>query len=127
MSKNPLLNRAHQKAWYARIRHDPERWRVFLEKRRTYKQAKRDGVLKHRPAHSTTKDLEPDPGIEVEDILRHVQELFDERLAIMEMDGRVPRDEAVRCVSNLVTQTFGPNAAFRVMDYPEESPSGVPF
>jgi hypothetical protein len=44
MSKNRILNRAHQKAWYSRVRSDPERWRAFLEKRKVYKQAKRSGI-----------------------------------------------------------------------------------
>jgi hypothetical protein len=42
MAKNPSLNRIHQRAWYARTRRDPERWRAFLEKRRAYKQARRN-------------------------------------------------------------------------------------
>jgi len=43
MAKNPTLNRLHQRAWYARTRNDPERWRAFMEKRRAYKRARRDG------------------------------------------------------------------------------------
>jgi hypothetical protein len=44
MSKNRILNRAHQKSWYSRVRNDPVRWRAFLEKRKVYKQAKRSGI-----------------------------------------------------------------------------------
>lgn len=42
MSKNPTLNRAHQRDWYARLKQDPVRWQKFLAQRKAYKQAKRD-------------------------------------------------------------------------------------
>ena len=43
MAKNPTLSRLHQSAWYARTRNAPVRWRACLEKRHTYKRARRDG------------------------------------------------------------------------------------
>lgn len=62
MSKNPQLNRAHQKAWYSRTRQDPVRWRAFLEKRRAYKQARRDG----QPVRSRPRPVSNPPANEPE-------------------------------------------------------------
>jgi hypothetical protein len=49
MAKNQILNRAHQKAWYYRIRNDPARWRDYLEKKRVYKCAKRAALSSPKP------------------------------------------------------------------------------
>lgn len=57
MSKNRILNRAHQKAWYSRVRSDPERWRAFLEKRKVYKQAKRSGIQPFSPRKTKPKSV----------------------------------------------------------------------
>ena len=105
MAKNPQLNRAHQKAWYSRTRQDPVQWRAFLEKRRAYKQARREGVAQRRSACSPRHDLEPTPAIDVGDIQRHVQELFEERAAIMEMDGGLTRKEAERLSGGFSTDS----------------------
>jgi hypothetical protein len=103
------------------------RWRAFLDKRMAYKRAKRDGTFHRCSARSSTAGLEPTPVIDLENIQRHAQELFDERAAIMEMDGGLALDEARSRDGDFVTHSLGPNAAFHVVDYSEESSSDVPF
>jgi hypothetical protein len=44
MSRNPALNRAHQKAFYQRLKADPVLWRAFLDRRAAYKRAVRAGA-----------------------------------------------------------------------------------
>jgi hypothetical protein len=58
MSRNSVQNRAHQKAWYERLKQDPRAWRAYLTRKKAYKQARRNGAsgshcgLGHRLAAS---------------------------------------------------------------------------
>lgn len=44
MSRDRSLNRAHQKAFYQRLKADPALWRAFLDRRAAYKRRARSGV-----------------------------------------------------------------------------------
>jgi hypothetical protein len=45
MSRDPALNRAHQKAFYERLKQDPVRWRAYLQSRAAYKRRVRSGAV----------------------------------------------------------------------------------
>ena len=46
MSRDRALNRAHQRAFYQRLKADPVQWRAFLDKRAAYKRAVRAGATR---------------------------------------------------------------------------------
>ena len=128
MSANPILNRAHQQAWYSRLKQDPERWRDYIAKKKAYKQAVRDGVrspkLSRKGSSISRRSGSPDPvsvGGELavpkpvpKPVRRFLskecaQELFDERSSIMEFDGGVARGDAEsRVLAWLVQHFTGP-------------------
>jgi len=46
MSRQPAQNRAHQKAFYDRLKQDPVLWKAFLDKKAAYKRRVRSGATR---------------------------------------------------------------------------------
>jgi hypothetical protein len=44
MSRDPALNRAHQKAFYDRLKQNPVLWKAFLDRKAAYKRRVRSGA-----------------------------------------------------------------------------------
>lgn len=58
MSRDPALNRAHQKAFYQRLKQDPVLWRAFLDKRAAYKRRVRSGATRWVAVPTTAQLVE---------------------------------------------------------------------
>jgi hypothetical protein len=120
MSKNQLLNRAHQKAWYDRIRNDPQRWRAYLEKKRLYKRNTREGLVGPKSGLGVKR---PRPDLSKQE----GQELFDEWAAIMHCDGAADKSEAERIALDWVLRNFTCPVAPRLIEHLPPPSGEVPF
>jgi hypothetical protein len=58
MSRDPSLNRAHQKAFYERLKQDPVLWRAFLDRKAAYKRRVRSGATRWVALPTTAELIE---------------------------------------------------------------------
>ena len=58
MTRDPSLNRAHQKAFYNRLKQDPVLWRAFLDRKAAYKRRVRSGATRQVAVPTTAALVE---------------------------------------------------------------------
>ena len=58
MTRDPSLNRAHQKAFYNRLKQDPVLWRAFLDRKAAYKRRVRSGATRWVAVPTTAELIE---------------------------------------------------------------------
>ena len=58
MSRDAALNRAHQKAFYDRLKQDPVLWKAFLDRKAAYKRRVRAGATRWVAGPTTAELIE---------------------------------------------------------------------